>query len=196
VVFDIGNVIVRWHPRTLYTKIFPDPVVRDRFLAEVCTMAWHGETDRGLPFAENIRRLQARHPEHASAIAAWWERWPEMFSGKIPETEEAIEGLSRRNVPMFGLSNMSLEAWPDVRAMSPVFDKFEDVVISGAEGTIKPEPEIYAVMVRRAGRPAEELLFIDDVLANVEAAMEQGFHGHHFEDPKALHGVLRAHGLL
>jgi hypothetical protein len=25
VVFDVGNVIVRWDPRALYSKIFPDP---------------------------------------------------------------------------------------------------------------------------------------------------------------------------
>jgi hypothetical protein len=38
VLWDIGNVIVRWDPRTLYTQIFPDPVERDRFLSSVCTM--------------------------------------------------------------------------------------------------------------------------------------------------------------
>ena len=30
VVWDFGNVIVRWDPRTLYSKIFPDPAERDR----------------------------------------------------------------------------------------------------------------------------------------------------------------------
>jgi hypothetical protein len=32
-------LIVRWDPRALYPKIFPDPAERDRFLAEVCTQA-------------------------------------------------------------------------------------------------------------------------------------------------------------
>lgn len=27
VVWDVGNVIVRWDPRTLYSKIFPDPAI-------------------------------------------------------------------------------------------------------------------------------------------------------------------------
>lgn len=39
VLWDIGNVIVRWDPRTLYSEIFPDPAERNRFLAEVCTQA-------------------------------------------------------------------------------------------------------------------------------------------------------------
>ena len=62
VVWDIGNVIVRWDPRTLYSKIFPDPAERDDFLARVCTLDWHLETDRGLPPAENTRRLIERFP--------------------------------------------------------------------------------------------------------------------------------------
>ena len=68
VVWDFGNVIVRWDPRTLYSKIFPDPVERDRFLAQVCTMAWHMETDRGLPFADNCARLIAGHPHFEREI--------------------------------------------------------------------------------------------------------------------------------
>jgi 2-haloacid dehalogenase/putative hydrolase of the HAD superfamily len=196
VLFDIGNVIVRWDPRTLYSKIFPDPAERDRFLAEVCTMAWHGEADRGTPFAENIAALSAQHPEHAEAIAAWWGRWPEMFSGVIEETVEAIEALHARGVPLYALTNMSEEAWPGVRAMSPVFDRFRDVVVSGAERTIKPEPRIYEIACERAGLRPSDFLFVDDSRPNVEAAERLGFFGHHFTDPKALHPALERFGLL
>ena len=99
VFFDVGNVIVRWDPRTLYSKIFPDPADRDRFLAEVCTPAWHIEHDRGRPMAEGVAALSAQFPEHAQAIAAWNDRWWEMFSGPIPETVQAIEALAVRGVP-------------------------------------------------------------------------------------------------
>ena len=50
VVFDIGNVIVRWNPRTLYRKIFPDPAQCDWFLGHVCTMDWHTFHDAGVSF--------------------------------------------------------------------------------------------------------------------------------------------------
>ncbi len=99
VVWDFGNVVVRWDARTLYSKIFPDPAERDRFLAEVCTIDWHIETDRGVSFADNCAALAERHPEHHDAIWAWKDRWWEMFSGAIPETEAAIEALDARGVP-------------------------------------------------------------------------------------------------
>ena len=68
VLIDVGGVILRWDPRTLYSKIFPDPAQRDWFLANVCTMAWHMRHDDGVPFADNRAPLLARHPVLARQI--------------------------------------------------------------------------------------------------------------------------------
>ena len=121
VLWDFGNVIVRWNPRTLYEKIFPDPVECDRFLTQVCTLAWHTPTDCGVTFAENCAALAARHPHHEAEIWAWHRRWDEMFSGAIAETEAAMEALHARGVPQYGLSNISHETLHSTLAMSPAF---------------------------------------------------------------------------
>ena len=142
VVFDVGNVIVRWDPRTLYSKIFPDPAERDWFLANVCTMAWHTAHDAGVSFADNRAPLVAAFPEHEAAIGAWEHRWWEMFSGPIPETEAAIEAMAARGVPMVGLTNMSTETAAGTFAMSPAFARLQDIVVSAAVGLTKPDPRI------------------------------------------------------
>ena len=196
VLFDVGNVIVRWDPRALYAKIFPDPTERDRFLAEVCTLAWHMEHDRGVPMAENAAPLIARWPEHAEAIAAWEARWDEMLSGVIEETVQVIQDLHDRGVPMFALTNMPAEKAEGVFAMSPAFQLFDDLIISGVERTVKPEPRIYAIACDRAQRSPEELVFIDDSPANVEAAAALGFDTILFHDPASLRPQLAARGLL
>ncbi|MGH6956271.1 MAG: HAD family hydrolase [Caulobacteraceae bacterium] len=196
VVFDVGNVIVRWDPRTLYSKIFPDPAERDWFLANVCTMAWHVRHDAGVSFAENRAPLIARYPEHQAAILAWSERWWEMFSGPIPETEAAIEALAARGVPMWGLTNMSTETSAGTFAMSPAFTRLAGIVVSGEVGLIKPDPRIYALATERAGMTPAELLFVDDSRRNVEAAEAGGFAVHLFRDPAALKPALAAYGLL
>jgi 2-haloacid dehalogenase/putative hydrolase of the HAD superfamily len=196
VLFDVGNVIVRWSPRTLYAKIFPDPAECDRFLSEVATMQWHAETDRGMSFADNIARLSGQYPHHAEAIAAWWDRWDEMFSGAIPETEAVMRDLAARGVPMHGLTNMSVEAWPGVQARSSVFALLDTVIVSGAEGLIKPDPAIYALTCERTGLRPQDMLFIDDSRPNIDAAAALGFHTHHFTDPAALRPALERHGLL
>jgi 2-haloacid dehalogenase/putative hydrolase of the HAD superfamily len=196
VVWDFGNVIVRWSPRTLYSKIFPDPAECDRFLAEVCTLEWHTPTDCGVPFAENCAALAARHPQHADAIWAWHRRWDEMFSGAIPETEAAIEALAAAGVPQFGLSNISHETVESTLAMSPAFRRLANFVASGRERVMKPDPKIYAIACERFGYAPGDLLFVDDSARNIAAAAALGFDTHHFTDPAALAPALAARGLV
>jgi 2-haloacid dehalogenase/putative hydrolase of the HAD superfamily len=196
VVFDVGNVIVRWDPRTLYSKIFPDPATRDWFLANVCTMAWHMRHDAGVPFAQNRAPLVARYPEHTEAIVAWEERWWEMFSGPIPETADAIEALHARGVPMLGLTNMPPSTAAGTFAMSPVFGRLGHIVVSGEVGLCKPDPRIFALTAERAGAAPCELLLVDDSPTNIAAAAACGYDVHHFDDPAALKPALEARGLL
>jgi 2-haloacid dehalogenase/putative hydrolase of the HAD superfamily len=196
VLWDVGNVIVRWDPRTLYSKIFDDPAERDRFLSQVCTQAWHNEHDRGRPMAEGVAALSAEHPRYAAEIAAWESRWWEMFSGAIPETVLAIEALAERGVPMFGLTNMSAETAAGTFAMDPAFRHLSVIVVSGEVGLLKPDPRLFALALERIGRPAETLLFVDDNPDNIAAAASMGFATHLFADPADLAPALREQGLL
>jgi 2-haloacid dehalogenase/putative hydrolase of the HAD superfamily len=196
VLWDVGNVIVRWDPRTLYSKIFEEPADRDRFLSHVCTLAWHAETDRGLPADENTARLIARFPQHEAEIRAWWDRWDEMFSGAIEETAWAMEALAERGVPQFGLTNMAGPVWPTIEPMAPACRHLKAVVVSGDEGLIKPEPAIYRLACERAGLEPAQLLFVDDSRANIDAADALGFRTLHFTDPALLKPALERHGLL
>jgi 2-haloacid dehalogenase/putative hydrolase of the HAD superfamily len=196
VLWDFGNVIVRWDPRTLYSKIFPDPSERDRFLSTVCTMAWHAPTDCGVTFADNIAALVERHPHHEPHIRAWHERWDEMFSGPIAETEAAIEALHARGVPQYGLSNISHETLHSTLAMSPAFGRLHGYVASGFEGVMKPDPAIYRLCCERFGLEPADFLFVDDSARNIDAAAAQGFDTHHFTDASALRPALEARGLL
>ena len=196
VIWDVGNVIVRWDPRTLYSKIFADPAECDRFLTDVCTMAWHGPTDCGVTFADNCAALSARHPHYADEIDAWRTRWSEMFSGPIPETEAAIAALQARGVRQYALSNMSHETWESTFAMSPAFDRLDGRIISGLEGVMKPGPEIFELTCVRFGLTPGDAMFIDDSEKNIEGARALGFHVHHFTDPAKLRPALEAVGLL
>ena len=196
VLWDVGNVIVRWDPRTLYSKIFPDPVQRDRFLDEVDAQTWHIEHDRGRSMAEGVDLLSAQFPHYAQAIAAWKDRWTEMFSGVIPETIQAIEALAAHGVAQFGLTNMSAETAADTFAMDPAFGHLQQIVVSGEVGLIKPDPRFFSLALVRIGRPAESLLFVDDNPDNIATAAGLGFATHLFADPAALAPALEGFGLL
>ncbi|MET0273204.1 MAG: HAD family phosphatase [Phenylobacterium sp.] len=196
VVWDFGNVIVRWDPRTLYSKIFPDRVERDRFLNDICTMAWHVAHDEGVTFAANRAPLLEKFPDYADQIIAWETRWPEMFSGAIAETEAVIEDLARAGVPQFGLSNVSMEVIDQVRGLSPAFAHLADTVASADVGLCKPDPAIFDLAAARFGYAPEDLLFVDDGAHNTQAAAALGWDVHHFTDPKGIRPAIEARGLL
>jgi len=50
-------------------------------------------------------------------------------------------------------------------------------VVSGEEGIIKPEPEIFLIAAERLKVKPEECLFIDDIERNVEGAKAVGMIG-------------------
>jgi len=196
VLWDIGNVIVRWNPRTLYDKFFKEPAEADRFLSHVCTMEWHVAHDLGVTFADNRAPLLERFPEYSDAIHAWESRWWEMFSGAIPETEAAIEALHAAGVPQYGVTNMSHETFPGTIAMSPAFMRLKDYVVSARDGVLKPDPAFYALACERFGLEPSQVLFFDDSEWNVRAAQAFGFDVHHFTDPAGVRPALEARGLL
>ena len=54
---------------------------------------------------------------------------------------------------------------------------FDAVVISGEVGLRKPDPAIYALASERLGLPCEQIVFIDDLRPNVQAAAAAGMVG-------------------
>jgi 2-haloacid dehalogenase len=196
VVFDIGNVLVEWHPEKLYGRLIPDPAARAAFFAESGVEAMNLEVDRGAPFPGHIEAHAERNPRHAEMIRAWARHWHEMFHPAIPGTVTLLRALRRRGVPVHALSNFGAESFERARQLYPFLDEFDIPVISGRERTIKPEPRIYAILEERTGLAGDALLFADDREENIAAARARGWHGHLFRDPDGLARELRAHGLI
>lgn len=63
-------------------------------------------------------------------------------------------------------------------------------------GMLKPTVEAFGLVAARAGIKPARSLFIDDVLANVEAARAAGFQAEVFIDESSLRKSLAARGLL
>jgi 2-haloacid dehalogenase len=82
------------------------------------------------------------------------------------------------------------------RAEWPVFDHFQDIVVSGAERMAKPDSAIYQLALRRFGLAPGDAIFIDDRADNVVAAQANGFVGHVFAGHDALAAELMRLGLL
>lgn len=196
VVFDIGGVLVDWNPAYLYRKLIPDPMEMEVFLSTVCTLEWNGHQDRGRSLSEGTAELVGRFPEQTDLIEAYYGRWEEMVPGQFDGSVALLAQLRGVGHRLFALSNWSAETFPTARHRFPFLQWFDDVVISGDVGIVKPEPAIYELAIARFRLDPSQTLFIDDSAANVEAAEAAGFAGHHFATPADLEDELDRLGLL
>jgi len=192
IIFDFGNVLLEWNPRNVYQRFFPnDPEGMERFLKEVDFADWNLQQDKGRPFAEGVAILSQQFPHHSHLIQAYHDHWVESVSGSIAGTVRILKQLKQAGYSLYGLSNWSAETFPYARKKYDFFDLLDDIVISGEVGHIKPDPEIFQIMLEKVGRPAQECLFIDDSLTNIKQAQKMGFATIHFQSPEQLETKLR-----
>ena len=113
------------------------------------------------------------------------------FSGRST-TERLVGDLKAAGYRLYVLSNMSREFIAFLRRF-PVYRLFDGEVVSCEEGTVKPEPRIYEILLERYGLDPAETLFIDDRAANIVAAEGLGIAGYLFDhrNPAAACGELR-----
>ncbi|WP_246179652.1 HAD family hydrolase [Microvirga thermotolerans] len=195
VVFDVGNVLLRWDPRNLYRTIFDDEAEMEWFLSTVCTSAWNIEQDRGRDWDEAVALLVEQYPDHESSIRAFHERWEETVSGTIEENVALLERLRGAGVPNYCITNFSGPKFNLSKKRFPFLDGFDGIVVSGDERLLKPEPAIYKLLLDRYGLEADRCIFIDDSKANVEGARAVGMHAIHFVEPMDLAAELSRFGI-
>ena len=196
VVFDVGGVLVDWDPRDLYRTIIPDEEVMERFLAEVCTPEWHAQHDLGASYEDTIPPLVAAHPQWADEVRAWDERFVEMYGGAFDATVALLADLRRRRVPLFASTNWGAESWRQAKARYPFLEWFDGALVSGEVGLAKPDPAFFELLVETFGLHPPETLYIEDNLANLQAAADRGFVTHRFLSSQDLAADLRRHGLV
>lgn len=195
VVWDVGHVLYDWDPGYLYRKLIPDPARLDWFLSTVVTRRWHYQHDAGRPIDEMIAELGARFPSERTLIEAYRTRWLETIPGPVPGTHALVERLAGAGVAQFSITNFGADFWAMFRPTAPILDHFADIIVSGQERLVKPDPRIWALAERRFGHAGGELLLIDDNPDNVAAAAAAGWHVHRFTSAAEAERALTSHGL-
>ncbi|QIE56091.1 HAD family phosphatase [Pikeienuella piscinae] len=195
IVFDIGNVLLDWSPAHLYRRLIPDDGLRAAFFARLPLdeMNLAGDRDGGLQTA--VEAMAERYPEDAPLILAWWAGWERMCGGLIAESVVIRDAARRAGLGVWALSNFAADSWARCVRLYPELKEFDGLVISGDVKAVKPDPEIYEALERRAGRSGAELFLIDDRPANVEAARARGWGGHVFEGAAGAREALLAAGV-
>jgi 2-haloacid dehalogenase len=188
IIFDLGGVLIDWNPEYVYLDVFKgDRVKMQWFFNEICTMDWNENQDAGYPIKKATEERVSLFPEHEELIRMYYGRWVEMLGGSIQQSVDILRSLvDNENYKVVALTNWSHETFPIALKRFDFLHWFEGIVVSGEEKTRKPFPEIYQTTLDRFNLDANQSIFIDDNLRNVEASQALGINGIHFKNPETL----------
>lgn len=196
IIFDLGGVLIDWNPRNLYKKIFASTEEMEWFLNTVCTTQWNTQQDAGRPFAKGLAVIKEKYPKYAAQIDDYFNRWDEMLGGPVKSAVAVLKDLKDKGYPLYALTNWSAETFPIARAKYDFLNWFDGIVVSGEERLVKPDPAIYARLLKRYQLHSSNCLFIDDDAANVSEAAHLGFETILFTGGDALRAELIRRGIL
>lgn len=195
VVFDIGNVLIRWDPVAHYDRVI-GAAARRALFAAVDLHGMNLSVDAGEDLHDSVEALATRHPDHARDIRRWRDEWLDFVPGPIDGSVAILHALRAAGMPVFALTNfgtaplaMADRAWPFLR-------DFDRRFVSAELRLLKPDPAIYAVLETATGLPPAALFFTDDRPENIAAAAARGWRAHLFDGPEGLSAALDAEGCL
>ena len=199
VVFDLGAVLLSWEPVALVQAQFPRHAPTAEAAHQLARQMFHHEDwlgfDRGTHDLDDAigrmaLRLSLPSDRLTEVLAPMGERLE-----PIEVTVDLLASLKRRrdageDLRLYYLSNMPVPYARVLEFRHAFFRWFDGGIFSGDVLMIKPQPAIYALLAERYGLVAEETVFIDDSLANVEAARAFGWSAIHCERPSAVPAQL------
>lgn len=177
IVFDMGNVLIRYTPEAYASAYLSDPEDIQCILDELFHNVEWVAMDRGtLTEKEAMRSIAKRLPEHLHAVAARLIREWHQDIPPYPEMDQLIHDLKAAGYGIYLLSNTS-KRYHEFRVNIPAIDLFDGEFISADHGLLKPDRAMYQAFFEQFHLEPETCFFIDDSAANIESAMREGMQG-------------------
>jgi len=185
-IYDFGKVLVDYDFDHVVDDFFPNDeqgkADEREFLSIIGDPAFVRRCDLELiPFDELVREQQEKYPKYSRQFKLFQERYLEFMTGEIEGMRDYMQELKDRGYRLFGLSNWGTTVLGVIDKYE-IFKLLEGSVISYQLKIVKPDPEIYQALLERYGLKAEECVFADDKLENIEGAERVGMHGILFTD--------------
>ncbi|MCR5575793.1 MAG: HAD family phosphatase [Oscillospiraceae bacterium] len=177
IVFDMGNVLVRFDPELFMDRLSVSEADRPLLRREVFRSLEWAQMDRGSLTDEEAvpvmcRRVPTRLHETVRQLVLCWDQPIVEIEGSC----ELVRELKELGYGLWLLSNASVRQhvyWERVRAKR----YFDGTLISADVGILKPQPEMYSLFFKTFGLRPETCFFIDDNNYNIEGSLNSGMRG-------------------
>ena len=195
VVFDVGNVLVRWSPAEIINLTFTNPSQTEMWIQKIFKHeTWQGLNLGLMSEAEAQMRYQSLYGLAPSQTARLF-YYIKATQIPIYQSQDLLEHAQQAGLRVFGLTDNIKEIVAHLRQQYDFWQWFEAVVVSAEVGMMKPHPEIFQYLLQHHQLHADETVFIDDHLPNIAAASSLGMHTIHFVDAEDTARQLQLLGL-
>ncbi|GAB2485726.1 HAD family phosphatase [Alkalibacterium psychrotolerans] len=181
IVFDMGNVLIRYRPEVFITNYSSDFDEQKMLLDAIFYAREWQEYDQGtLTNQELLDHVLMNIPdklhETAKNVLVDW------YTGMTPisEMEDILRQLDENKYDLYLLSNVSQD-FHQFKHIIPGLNYFDGIFLSSDWKMIKPDPEIYKLFFKEFDLNPEECFFIDDLPQNIQSAENLGMKGHIFD---------------
>lgn len=192
IIFDIGNVIVRWKPFEVIKQVFPKTDPKEFF--KLMYPVWKDLNLGKLSIKEALSLYTGELQISEELIAKLLEQL-QQHQTVIPGTIELLKDLKNQGYQLYSITDNIKEFVEYHRKNSNFFHYFKDVIISAEVGILKPDPKIFQHLLDKHQLNPAECIFIDDLDKNIEGAKSVGIEGIIFTDPKSCREELLAKGI-
>lgn len=195
IIFDVGKVLVEWDTGMAFKKLGFDPETEEAVAAATVRTADWNEFDRSvLDDEKQLALFIGKAPEYEKEIRLFWENIG-LPIFQYDYTRAWIRQLKQKGYRIYILSNYARWTYKNTTEALSFLDEVDGALFSYEVHQIKPEPEIYHSLLERYGLVAEECVFLDDRVENVDGAIAQGIHGIHFTTYEEAVCALKAYGV-
>ena len=195
VVFDIGNVLIEWHPERYFDRIIGSDKRRALF-SEVDLHGMNDRIDLGEGFRDVIYSVADANPKWRAEIQDWHDNWIQLASPSIDHSVRLLRALRSSGIPVFSLTNFGIQSFAYAQKNYDFLKEFDRDYVSGHLRVIKPDPKIYEILEKDCGIEPSKLLFTDDRADNIEMAKSRGWQTHLFEGAQSWADRLMSANLL
>jgi epoxide hydrolase-like predicted phosphatase len=178
VIFDFFGVFCPDITLEWFKTTVPDHQAKLATFQSICTRSDYGQLSRKDFFKEVSELAGISIPSMESGVEA-----QTVIDMKLVKFVKHLKNAGYR---MVCLSNGTHEWTLRVITDNGLGSLFDEIVLSGDLGIVKPNPQIYLTMLRKLDITPNEAIFIDDKKINIDAANELGIVSILFESTASL----------
>jgi glucose-1-phosphatase len=196
-VFDLGNVLIKLAYERVIERICKNSTCnRDRLIAVMEESGGYRDLERGAISFEEFHQHLRERVGYKGDLRSLKTVWSDFFDGPVDGIEELLDRVRERYQVAF-LSN-SNEVHEEVIPVkfAVLFRSSDLFVFSHRFQTAKPDPEIYHHALAMIKAEPGEVVYIDDLLENVNAARNLGMQAYQFFSVQDLERQLEVDGVV